>query len=129
MALRSARRKNLFLNTLKQQTYAYMNEQNKVIKAQLRKIVVNTKEIVKDTTKRSFSSLKQGGVVRFYHRGKETKEGDSNFGKVYTHIETLPSTIAKNLNVVMEDYANKVFAMSQKLVPVDKRYAFKKQSR
>lgn len=125
MALRSARRRNLFLNTLKQQTYAYMNEQNRALKEQLRQVVVNTKEVVKNATKRPFRKLSKEGVIRYYHKGKQVNENDSSFGKVYASTETLPTVMKNNIDLVMQKYSDKIFARSQKLVPVDKRYAYK----
>ena len=132
MALRSARRRNFFLGTLRNQTYAYMKEQNKVVKAQLRKIVVNTKDVVKNAIKRPFYNLTQGNVVRYYHMGKEVSENNSKFGKVFANAEMLPARLREKMNAVMSKYGTKIFAMSQRLVPIDKRYGAtvqRKQSR
>lgn len=128
MALRSARRRNLFLNTLRKQTQAYMGEQNKALKQQLRKIIVNTKNVIKETTNKTFSSLKKNGVVRYYHRGREIKENDSKFGQVYASSKTISKKMQDNLKLVADKYIDKIFAKSQQLVPVDKRYAFKNLS-
>lgn len=122
MALRSARRRNLFLSTLRSQTYAYMNEQNKAIKRQLQKIVVNTKDVVKDAIKRPFYKFTKGNVVRFYHMGKEISENNSNFGKVFADADKLPARMRESMNNLMSKYGQQIFAMSQRLVPIDKRY-------
>ena len=124
MVKRSARRKNLFLTTLRNKTIAYINEQNKAVKQQLKQIVVNTKNAVEDAVKRPFRKLAKQGVIRYYHKGKEISENDSNFGKVYADAERLPIRMQAAVSAVMQKYSEKIFAMSQKLVPVDKRYAY-----
>ena len=122
MAKRAARRKNRFLVWLYNNTLAYINEQNQVLKKQSQQIVVRTKQQIEDAVKSPFRRLQKGGVVRFYHKGKDVKETDSNFGKVYADAGQLPTRLRDTMNAVMLKYGEQIFRESQRLVPIDKRY-------
>lgn len=122
MAKRSLRHKNLFLNTLKNNTLAYIEAENKAVKEQLRQVVVNTKAEVRKAVGYPFYALKKQGVVRYYHKGKQVKEGNSKFGQVYTDTYKLVPTVSNAAMMAANEYMQKIFDKSQDLVPIDKRY-------
>lgn len=82
-------------------------------KVQLRKIIQRTKEQMGY----NLTSFAKGGVVTYYHKNKPDKSGT-----VYTGIETLPAQLQRVSSETKKEYMQKIFAMSQKLVPVDKRF-------
>lgn len=124
MAKRSLTRRNFFINVLKQQTLQYMNAETKELKKKFQKIVVNSKSIVSENLKYPFSQLRRRGVITYYYKGREAKENDSNFGKV---VANQNSIVDRTLNIeksIIDKYTPLIFAESQRLVPIDKRYAF-----
>lgn len=116
------KRRNVFLRTLRDQTLAYIEAEKGEAKKQLRQILVNTKAEFKKTLKYPIYAFKKQGVVRYYHKGKEVKEGDSRFGKVYTDTYKLVPNVSNAAMMAANEYMQRIFDKSQELVPIDKRY-------
>lgn len=98
----------------KRRSSAYVNALTKYYKQNVKgHFLEKAKLSVKD-------SLISGHLVK--HRAVYSDIDGYSAGDIYGSFLGLPQTLQKELEDVRYDFMNKIFVMSQKLVPIDKKY-------